>query len=389
MWRKYFSAFYVSLVLVFLFAILSEAGAQSGAQTWISAVSASTTTSQATIRWTTAVPADSQVKFGKSTGYGSRNGRDPLLVTAHAMTIGGLAAATEYHFRVMSTDATGAMVTSMDYSFTTASGVVAIAVNPITATVSSGGSQQFTASVTNCADQSVTWSATAGSVSASGLFTAPVVSSDTTVTVKATSVGDATKSASATVTVKAPAPALSASPASLAFSAQQGGSNPAWQNVNVSNTGGGTITFSATTNAAWLAVSPASGTAPRTLQVSASVVGLAPGTYTGNVTLSASGAAGSPKTIAVTFTVTAAPVAHSVDLSWNASTGSSVVSYSAYRSQTSGGPYELLASAITGLSYTDRTVISGVKYYYVVTALSDTGQESGYSTEAAATVPTP
>ena len=82
-------------------------------------------------------------------------------------------------------------------------------------------------------------------------------------------------------------------------------------------------------------------------------------------------------------------MAHSVDLNWNASTSSSVVSYSAYRSQTSGGPYELLASAISGLSYTDRTVISGVKYYYVVTGVSDTGQESGYSGEAAATVPTP
>jgi hypothetical protein len=226
-------------------------------------------------------------------------------------------------------------------------------------------------------------------VNANGLFTAPNVTADTTVTVKATSVTDPTKSASATVIVKAPAPALSVTPPSLSFSAQQGGSDPAWQTVDVRNTGGGTLTFSASTDAAWLRVSPASGNAPATLQVNAAIAGLVPGTYTGHVTVTAPGASGSPKTISVSFSVTSPPIAHSVDLNWNASTSSNVVSYSAYRGTSNGGPYELLASAITGLRYTDRTVVAGMKYYYVVTAVDDSGLESAFSSEAVATVPSP
>jgi hypothetical protein len=337
MWHKFVFLTHISLLFL-LFAIFTS---EAGAQTWISSVSATTTTNQAIVRWITAVPADSQIKWGKTTGYGSRNGRDPLLLTTHAMTISGLSAGMTYHFRVMSTDASGAMVTSMDYSFGTASGVIAVSVTPFTATISSGGTQQFTASVTNCADKSVTWSSTTGSVNANGLFTAPNVTADTTVTVKATSVTDPTKSASATVIVKAPAPALSVTPPSLSFSAQQGGSDPAWQTVDVRNTGGGTLTFSASTDAAWLRVSPASGNAPATLQVNAAIAGLVPGTYTGHVTVTAPGASGSPKTISVSFSVTSPPIAHSVDLNWNASTSSNVVSYSAYRGTSNGGPYEL------------------------------------------------
>lgn len=385
MWRKFALGIHTSLT----FLLLSICTTAASAQTWISAVTASTTTNQATVRWVTAVPADSQIKWGKTSGYGSRNGKDPLLVTAHAMTIGGLSAGVTYHFRVMSTDATGAMVTSMDYSFLTASGAIAVSVTPTTATVSSGATQQFTANVTNCADKSVTWSSTAGTVSGSGLFNAPTVTVDTTATVTATSISDPTKSASATVTVKAPVPALSVAPVSLSFSAQQGGSDPASQTLDVRNTGGGTLTFSASTDAAWLRVSPASGNAPAPLQITAGVAGLLPGTYTGHITVSAPGASGSPKTINVSFSVTAPPISHSVDLKWNASTTSNVVSYSAYRATSSGGPYELLASAITGLSYTDRTVIAGTKYYYVVTAVDDSGLESAFSSEAVATVPTP
>jgi len=64
-----------------------------------------------------------------------------------------------------------------------------------------------------------------------------------------------------------------------------------------------------------------------------------------------------------------------------------VVSYSAYRSTTQGGPYILVASAMTGLSYTDTTVQSGLTYYYVVTAFDDRAQESVYSNDAKAVVP--
>ena len=152
----------------------------------------------------------------------------------------------------------------------------------------------------------MTWSATGGTISTAGLFTAPIVTTDQTVTVKATSVADTSKSASATATVKAPMAALSASPTNLAFTAQQGGGNPAANAISISNTGGGTLTYGAAADAAWLTVSPASGTAPKTLQVAANIAGLVPGTYTGHTTITASGAANSQVTAVVSLTIAAA-----------------------------------------------------------------------------------
>jgi hypothetical protein len=83
----------------------------------------------------------------------------------------------------------------------------AVSILPKTATVASGGTQLFTATVTGSTNTAVTWSATTGSVSSSGLFTAPTVSTNTTVTVTATSQALTSQSASATVTVTPSVPA--------------------------------------------------------------------------------------------------------------------------------------------------------------------------------------
>lgn len=84
---------------------------------------------------------------------------------------------------------------------------VSVSVTPSTANVLKGATQQFSASVSNNADTSVTWSVTGGgSISSTGLYSAPAaVPSPATVTVKATSNADNTKSASATVTIMEPA----------------------------------------------------------------------------------------------------------------------------------------------------------------------------------------
>lgn len=72
--------------------------------------------------------------------------------------------------------------------------------------VTESGSAQFTASVqgTGAFNPAVTWNASAGSISASGAFTAPAAAGPVTIT--ATSVQDPTKSASITITVNAPPP---------------------------------------------------------------------------------------------------------------------------------------------------------------------------------------
>lgn len=86
-----------------------------------------------------------------------------------------------------------------------ASGGVGVQVLPTMVSLGEGESQQFTATVVGDANTAVTWSVDGGSpngtVSASGLYTAPnPLPAANTATVRATSVADASKSATAEVT---------------------------------------------------------------------------------------------------------------------------------------------------------------------------------------------
>jgi hypothetical protein len=74
-----------------------------------------------------------------------------------------------------------------------------VSVSPTTIALLPGGRQQFTATVTNSVEKSVTWSASAGTIDQNGLFAAPSVPGSATVT--ATSKADSSKSATATVSV--------------------------------------------------------------------------------------------------------------------------------------------------------------------------------------------
>ena len=93
--------------------------------------------------------------------------------------------------------------------------VTGVSVSPASLTVIGGQTQQFSAAVsgTGGPSQAVTWSATAGAITATGLWTAPAAApGPQTVTITATSAADTTKTATATVTVpgaglkKAPTP---------------------------------------------------------------------------------------------------------------------------------------------------------------------------------------
>ena len=95
---------------------------------------------------------------------------------------------------------------------------VSIVVSPITATVeANGGTQQFAAAVMNTTNTAVTWqvnqitggTTSTGSISTTGLYTAPaVLPSPSVVSVTATSQADTTASSTATVTIAAPPAAL-------------------------------------------------------------------------------------------------------------------------------------------------------------------------------------
>lgn len=98
---------------------------------------------------------------------------------------------------------------------------VVVLVNPGTGSVPSGGTLQLNALVSGTSDARVTWSATAGSTSANGLFTAPAVTATTPVTVTAQSVADATVAGVAQITVTPPAGTGTPGPATFLESGGQ------------------------------------------------------------------------------------------------------------------------------------------------------------------------
>jgi hypothetical protein len=186
-------------------------------------------------------------------------------------------------------------------------------------------------------------------------------------------------------------PSLSATPSSLAFGTQV--LNTAMtQIVKITNTGSvavaitqGTITGPGFTVGV---------TTPINLNVGQSVnvpVVFDPGaagTVSGSLTLVSNGTT----LLSVPLSGTGlAPLAHSVDVTWVASTSTPLQGYNVYRSTVSGGPYTKLSPTLspTTLLFTDTTPLSGKQYFYVVTALNTSGAESSASSEVAVTIPVP
>lgn len=123
---------------------------------------------------------------------------------------------------------------------TSTNGTITVSVNPPSATVTSGGAQQFLASVSGTSNTSVVWSTSAGTISGAGLLTAPSVSAATAVTVTAKSAARLDSKAYATVTVNPPAsnpPPTNPPPATVSVSVAPGSASVQTQ---------GTVQFAAT-----------------------------------------------------------------------------------------------------------------------------------------------
>jgi trimeric autotransporter adhesin len=102
---------------------------------------------------------------------------------------------------------------------------------------------------------------------------------------------------------------------------------------------------------------------------------------------------------ATTFTATAGIISsnqsatftaialNSVLLTWTASVSPDVTNYNVYRAISSGGPYSMVTTLGVVTRYTDYTVQNGQIYYYVVTAVNNSGEESAYSNQASVAVP--
>jgi hypothetical protein len=170
------------------------------------------------------------------------------------------------------------------------------------------------------------------------------------------------------------------------------------QNVTIKNTGDINITISGITVAGagfgYSSLSPGSSLTPS--QSVTFQIWFRPqtsGPASGNISILSSNLA-TPASISVSGigsasnspSPTPAPVQHSVSLSWGPST-SSVAGYRVYRDDGAGLlPF---SAVISDLTYTDSTVVSGTTYHYAVTAVDPAGDESPYSNEVTAVVPTP
>ncbi len=173
---------------------------------------------------------------------------------------------------------------------------VSVSVAPPTANVGAGGTQPFGATVTGSSNQSVTWSILsggAGSVSTTGLYTAPAsITTQQTVTVRATSVADPTKNGSATVTLI---------PVTITVNPQTGS-----RSVNQTLQLTATVTGTGNTAVTWSILSGGAG--------SVSTTGLytAPASITTQQTVTVQAASSADTTKTATATITLTPVSVTV-----------------------------------------------------------------------------
>jgi len=191
-------------------------------------------------------------------------------------------------------------------------------VNPATQTIAFGalsnqvfGAAPFTVSATASSGLTVNFNSQTTSVCTVSGTTGSTVTlvSVGACTIQATQAGNTNYAAAPSVSqsfqVTPAPPAIGLNPASLSFTAVQGGSNPANQTVGISNAGGGALNWSAlVTSGAFLSLSgTTSGANSGTITAAVSVGGLMAGTYNGNIQVTAAGASNTPQNISVTVTV--------------------------------------------------------------------------------------
>jgi hypothetical protein len=102
-------------------AVFTTSGCDAAAPV-ITSVAATSQELTASIAWTTNEEASSLVRYGTSAAYGSETAEVDVdvRVTAHSVSLSGLAACTTYHYQVVSKDALGNQSAGDDAVFTTA-----------------------------------------------------------------------------------------------------------------------------------------------------------------------------------------------------------------------------------------------------------------------------
>jgi len=238
--------------------------------------------------------------------------------------------------------------------------------------VASGGATPYTWSVSSgTLPGGLTLSASSGQISGTPTTTG---TSSFTIQVKDSGNSTATKALSFTITA-------GTQPLSITTTSLSGGQTNTAYSAFLTATGG-------TTPYTW-SVSSGSLPAGLTMNSAGDITGVptASGTssFTAKVTDASSPAKTATQGLSIAVTV---GTAYSVALNWSASSSTGVTGYNVYRSTVSGSGYELITpSPLSTLAYTDATVLDGVTYYYVATAVDSNGDESAYSNEVSMMIP--
>ncbi|MCA9968716.1 MAG: carboxypeptidase regulatory-like domain-containing protein, partial [Anaerolineales bacterium] len=96
---------------------------------------------------------------------------------------------------------------------------------------------------------------------------------------------------------------LTVAPAAISFLAAEGAGQSAWQALSIRNAGDGALSWSAAADQSWIELQAPTGAAPGALAVAVNPAGLPIGTYSGTLTITANGAAGSPRVVEVVLHV--------------------------------------------------------------------------------------
>ena len=270
--------------------------------------------------------------------------------------------------------------------------------------ITGSGSDSCTVSLSAAAGTgglAVTLSSSNSAVTVPGSITVPAGSSSIGFTAAVSAVTTAqtdTLTASAggitknyAISLGAAGPVLSVGTSSVSFGTVDL-STPATQSVTLTSSGSAALTISAgTVTGAGFSISGVSF--PTTLnpgQAATLYIQFDPtiaGSASGTVTLASNA---SPSTATIGLSGTGQTVSHTVNLSWNAPTGSTdpVAGYNVYRATGSSSSYQLLNTSVNvPTSYTDTNVQSGSSYSYYVESVDAQGNLSGPSNTYTATIP--
>jgi len=261
---------------------------------------------------------------------------------------------------------------------------------PASQTINAGQTATFSVTASGTAPLSYQWlqNGTAISGATSSSYTTPVESvsnSGTHFSVTVSNTAGSVTSNTATLTVNGVIGALNPSTSSLNFNNVTVTTNSVLS-VSFTNAGTASITISSAT---------VSGVGFTGSGISTNQVVPAGQSATLNVTFAptAAGSASGSVTVtsnatdpSITVSLLGTGVVHSATLNWTASVTSGVTGYNVYRGTVLGTYAQINPSLVTSDTYTDTQVAVGATYYYVVTAVSPTGQ-SGYSSPATANIP--